>query len=81
MIGAHLDSWHYGQGATDNASGSVVMMEALRILQELGLQPRRTIRIGLWSGEEQGLLGSRAWVANHPEMHDRMRRKLSYIPG
>jgi hypothetical protein len=81
MIGAHLDSWHYGQGATDNASGSVVMMEALRILQELGLRPRRTIMIGLWSGEEQGLYGSEGWVANHPEMHDRISAYLNYDNG
>ncbi|MEK6320163.1 MAG: M20/M25/M40 family metallo-hydrolase [Acidobacteriota bacterium] len=65
MLGAHFDSWHSGTGATDNAAGSAVCMEALRILQTLGLKPRRTIRIGLWSGEEQGLLGSRAYVAEH----------------
>lgn len=62
MIGAHLDSWQAGTGATDNASGSAVMLEAIRILKALGVQPRRTIRIGLWSGEEQGLLGSRGYV-------------------
>jgi carboxypeptidase Q len=62
MIGAHLDSWHAGTGATDNASGSSVMMEALRIIKSLGISPRRTIRIGLWGGEEQGLLGSRNYV-------------------
>ncbi len=62
MLGAHLDSWYSGTGATDNAAGSIVMMEAVRILKALGLQPRRTIRIALWSGEEQGLLGSRNWV-------------------
>ena len=65
MLGAHFDSWHAGTGATDNAAGSAVCMEAVRILQALGLKPRRTIRIGLWSGEEQGLLGSRAYVADH----------------
>jgi carboxypeptidase Q len=65
MLGAHFDSWHSGTGATDNAAGSAVCMEALRILQSLGLKPRRTIRIGLWSGEEQGLLGSRAYVSQH----------------
>ncbi len=65
MLGAHYDSWHGGTGATDNASGSAVMMEAVRILQALGVKPRRTIRIALWSGEEQGLLGSRAYVAQH----------------
>lgn len=62
MIGAHLDSWHSGTGATDNASGSAVMMEAMRILKSLGVSPRRTIRIGLWGGEEQGLIGSRSYV-------------------
>jgi carboxypeptidase Q len=65
MLGAHFDSWHSGTGATDNAAGSAVCMEAVRILQTLGFKPRRTIRIGLWSGEEQGLLGSRAYVAEH----------------
>lgn len=65
MLGGHLDSWHAGTGATDDASGCAVMMEAVRILQTLGLKPRRTIRIALWSGEEQGLLGSRAYVRQH----------------
>jgi hypothetical protein len=65
MLGAHLDSWHTGTGATDNAAGSVVMMEAMRILKALGVAPKRTIRIALWSGEEQGLLGSRAYVEEH----------------
>ncbi len=62
MIGAHLDSWHTGTGATDNASGSAVMMEALRILKTVGINNKRTIRIGLWGGEEEGLLGSRGYV-------------------
>jgi carboxypeptidase Q len=62
MIGAHLDSWHAGTGATDNGAGSAVMMEAMRIIKSLGTQPRRTIRIALWGGEEQGLLGSRSYV-------------------
>ena len=65
MIGAHFDSWHSGTGATDNAAGSAVMLEAMRLIKTLGLQPRRTIRIGLWTGEEQGLLGSRAYVREH----------------
>lgn len=65
MLGGHLDSWHSGTGATDNAAGCAVMMEAVRILQTLGLKPRRTIRIALWTGEEQGLLGSRAYVKQH----------------
>ena len=58
MIGAHLDSWQSGTGATDNASGSAVMIEAMRIIKAAGIDPRRTIRIGLWSAEEQGLLGA-----------------------
>lgn len=65
MIGAHLDSWHAGTGATDNAAGVAAAMEAVRIIQALGLKPRRTIRIGLWSGEEQGLFGSQAYVEKH----------------
>ena len=65
MIGGHLDSWHGATGATDNAAGSAVMMEVMRIIKATGLQPRRTIRIALWSGEEQGLLGSRGYVKNH----------------
>jgi hypothetical protein len=65
MLGGHMDSWHSGTGATDNAAGVSVAMEAVRIIQALGLKPRRTIRIALWSGEEQGLLGSRAYVAQH----------------
>ncbi len=65
MLGAHFDSWHTGTGATDNAAGSAVMMEAVRILKASGLRLRRTVRIALWSGEEQGLLGSRAYVREH----------------
>jgi len=65
MLGAHMDSWHTGTGATDNAAGCAVAMEAVRILEALGVQPRRTIRIALWTGEEQGLLGSRAYVRQH----------------
>jgi Zn-dependent M28 family amino/carboxypeptidase len=65
MLGAHLDSWHSSTGATDNGAGSVVAMEAVRILKAIGIAPKRTIRIALWSGEEQGLLGSRAYVAQH----------------
>jgi carboxypeptidase Q len=65
MIGAHLDSWHTGVGATDNADGSVTMMEAMRILKASGVRTRRTIRVALWGGEEQGLLGSKAWVQQH----------------
>src|SRR6185436_8784503 len=65
MLGAHYASWHAGTGATDNGAGSAVCLEAIRILQTLGLKPRRTIRVALWSGEEQGLLGSRAYVTEH----------------
>lgn len=65
MFGAHFDSWHSGTGATDNAAGSAVMMEAMRILKASGVRLRRTVRIGLWGGEEEGLLGSRAYVMAH----------------
>ncbi len=65
MVGAHLDSWHTGTGATDNGAGCAVVMEAVRILEALGIHPRRTIRVGLWSGEEEGLLGSHAYVEHH----------------
>jgi Zn-dependent M28 family amino/carboxypeptidase len=65
MVGAHIDSWHAGTGATDDGAGVAITMEAMRILQSLGVKPRRTIRIGLWGGEEQGLLGSRAYVGEH----------------
>ena len=65
MVGAHLDSWHTGTGATDNADGSATVMEAMRILKALNIRPRRTIRAALWAGEEQGLLGSKAYVTQH----------------
>jgi len=65
MLGGHLDSWHAATGATDNAIGCTIMMEAARILKTLGVKPRRTIRVALWSGEEQGLLGSLAYVKEH----------------
>jgi len=65
IIGAHLDSWHAGTGATDNAAGSAVMLEAMRILKATGLKLRRTVRVTLWTGTEQGRLGSRAYVAQH----------------
>jgi hypothetical protein len=65
MLGGHLDSWHAATGATDNAVGCTIMLEAARILHALGLKPRRTIRVALWSGEEQGLLGSKAYVKEH----------------
>jgi Zn-dependent M28 family amino/carboxypeptidase len=65
MLGAHIDSWHTGVGATDNADGVTTMMEAMRILKAVGAKPRRTIRVALWGGEEQGLRGSKAWVDQH----------------
>jgi len=65
MLGGHLDSWHAATGATDNAIGCAIMMEAARILKSLGVKPRRTIRVALWSGEEEGLLGSQAYVKEH----------------
>jgi hypothetical protein len=77
LIGAHLDSWHGGTGAADNASGCIVMMEAMRILKETGVQPRRTIRIALWGGEEQGLHGSRGYV----EKYIRDPETLELKPG
>ena len=65
MVGGHLDSWISGTGATDNGAGSVVAMEAMRILKSLGVAPRRTLRIALWSGEEEGLFGSSGYVEKH----------------
>lgn len=80
MVGGHLDSWHAGTGATDNGAGAIVAMEAVRILQAIGAKPRRTIRIGLWTGEEEGLLGSRAYVEQHfgsrPENNDPAEKDL-----
>ena len=80
MLGAHLDSWHAGTGATDNAAGVGVVMEAARILRALGVRPRRTIRVALWTGEEQGLLGARAYVREHfggrPDPDDPDERRL-----
>jgi carboxypeptidase Q len=81
MIGAHLDSWHFAGGATDNAAGVIVMMEAMRILNMLGLQPRRTIRLALWSAEEDGLLGSAGWVAKHRDLWPRISAYLNMDYG
>ncbi len=75
MLGGHLDSWHAGTGATDNASGCAVMMEAVRILKTLNIHPKRTIRIALWTGEEQGIHGSRNYVKNHFGSADEMKLK------
>src|SRR5690606_36445488 len=80
MIGAHLDSWHTGTGAADNGAGVAVVMEAMRILKAIGVKPRRTIRVALWSGEEQGLIGSQDYVsrnfARFPEPTDPAQRAL-----
>jgi Zn-dependent M28 family amino/carboxypeptidase len=78
MVGAHFDSWHTGTGATDNASGSAIMMEAMRILKATGLPLRRTVRIGLWTGEEQGLFGSQAYVRDHFAVRQSMELKPDY---
>jgi carboxypeptidase Q len=75
MIGGCIDSWHAGTGATDNAAGAATVLEVVRILQSLGLKPRRTIRVGLWSAEEQGGLGSRAYVAAH------LGRRIDAVDG
>ena len=84
LIGGHLDSWHTASGATDNADGAVAMMEAMRILRAIGAAPRRTIRVAIWSGEEQGLLGARAYLAQHfatPADRDRLFVYLNDDPG
>ena len=80
MIGAHLDSWHGGTGATDNATGSAVCLEAIRILRALDVKPRRTIRIGLWGGEEQGLLGSQAYVRTYLGTQNDSTRTVTFTP-
>lgn len=78
MLGAHLDSWHGGTGATDNATGSSVAIEAVRILTGLHVKLDRTVRIALWGGEEEGLLGSKAYVQTHFAVRDTMERKPEY---
>ena len=78
MLGAHLDSWHGGTGATDNATGSSVAIEAVRILKALDLKMDRTVRIALWSGEEEGLLGSQAYVKEHFADRETMQPKPEY---
>ena len=78
LLGAHLDSTHAATGATDNATGSGAVMEALRILTAAGVKPRRTIRVALWGGEEQGLLGSRAYVRTHFADKETMQRKPGF---
>jgi hypothetical protein len=76
IVGGHLDSWDLGTGATDNATGSSVALEVLRAFQATGLRPRRTLRVILWSGEEQGLLGSRAYVEAHKDAMDAIQAVL-----
>lgn len=78
MLGGHLDSWHAGTGATDNAAGCAIAMEAVRILNAIGAKPRRTIRIALWGGEEQGLLGSRGYVQKHFGDRETMKLKPAH---
>lgn len=81
MLGGHLDSWHAATGATDNAIGCAIMMEAVRILKAVGVRPRRTIRVALWSGEEQGLLGSQAYVRDHFGMVESPKPEHSRFGG
>lgn len=81
LLGGHLDSWHAATGATDNAIGSAVMLEAIRILQAVGAKPRRTIRVVLWSGEEQGLLGSQAYVAEHYGSFENPKPEFEHFNG
>ncbi len=81
MLGGHLDSWHSATGATDNAIGVATMMEAARLLKVQGVQPRRTIRVALWSGEEQGLLGSQAYVKEHFGSFENQRPEFARLVG
>ena len=81
MLSAHFDSWDSGSGATDNGSGSLLMMEAMRILKEVYPKPKRTILVGLWSGEEQGLNGSRAFTEDHPEVVEGLQAVFNQDTG
>jgi hypothetical protein len=81
MLGGHLDSWHAGTGATDNAIGCAVTMEAARILMAIGAKPRRTVRVALWSGEEQGLYGSQAYVRDHFGMFEQQKPEYTKFAG
>ena len=81
IIGGHIDSWDGATGTTDNGTGSATTIEAARILMAAGATPRRTIRFMLWSGEEQGLLGSRAWVDNNPDVMDKISAVFVYDGG
>jgi len=81
MLGGHVDSWHSATGATDNAIGCATMLEAIRILNAIGVKPRRTIRVALWSGEEQGLLGSQAYVKEHFGMVENAKPEHANFAG
>jgi Zn-dependent M28 family amino/carboxypeptidase len=81
MCGGHLDSWHSATGATDNAIGAATMMEAARILQAIGVKPRRTIRVALWGGEEEGLLGSQAYVKEHFGTFEEQKPEYAKLVG
>src|SRR5439155_11632427 len=81
ILGAHLDSWDLGTGATDNGTGSMVVLETARLLSQLKVQPRRTIRFVLFTGEEQGLHGSKAYVAKHKEELPRISMCLVHDTG
>jgi carboxypeptidase Q len=81
ILSAHLDSWDGGSGSTDNITGSVTMMEALRILKDVYPNPKRTIMVALWNGEEQGLNGSRAFVADHPEIVENIQAVFNQDNG
>ncbi len=81
MLGGHVDSWHSATGATDNAIGCATMLEAIRILNAIGVKPRRTIRVALWSGEEQGLLGSQAYVKDHFGMFENPKPEYANFAG
>src|SRR5262249_26709080 len=81
MLGGHLDSWHSATGATDNAIGCATMMEAARILKAIGVTPRRTIRVALWSGEEEGILGSQAYVREHFGSFESQKKEYATLVG
>ncbi len=81
MLGGHLDSWHAATGATDNAIGAATMVEAARILKAIGVKPRRTIRVALWSAEEQGLLGSKAYVKEHFGTYENPKPEFAKFNG
>jgi carboxypeptidase Q len=81
LLSAHLDSWHAASGATDNGTGTILMMEAMRMLRAHYPNPRRTIVLGLWGGEEQGLIGSNAYAEDHPEVIDGLQAAMNQDNG